>query len=92
MRMKCIELVTYGSMGRLPVPRACKQNAIEGSAYCGSHHHRREKRKVIPVVQEGGFCVWCAGPARAYSIPGGTTISLCKKCGDGLARAIVDGR
>jgi hypothetical protein len=36
--------------------------------------------------------MWCAGPARAYSVPDGDLISLCKKCGDGLARAIVDGR
>lgn len=90
--MKCAELVAYGRDGKLPVPRPCAREAKRGQIYCGVHHWRRKSRKVIPDVQEGDFCMWCAAPARTYSIHGGDMISLCKKCGDGLARAIVDGR
>jgi len=90
--VKCADLTVYGLNGKLDVPRPCKRFAKDGSKYCRHHAHLRARKKYIEiVVRDGGYCSYCAEPARSY-VYNGVAISLCKRCGNSLMRAIRDGR
>lgn len=85
----CKRLVVHDGT-RLVRPRPCKRPSIDGSFYCGLHA-RIVARTPALEVRDGGFCVWCGGPARSYKCEL-VTISLCTFHGRALARAIREGR
>lgn len=68
--------------------------------WCPCTHRGREianGRPDVEVLRElagdehGGWCIWCAAPARAY-VRDGVTIALCRACSRALSRAIREGR
>lgn len=89
----CQYLVAYDTNGRLyERPRPCKRAAAPSAIFCGRHAQIASKRPAVNV-REGGFCVWCAEPARSFVDPvSGVTIALCRPHGLSLARAIREGR
>lgn len=84
-------LVAWGTTGLLDSPRPCKQRAKIGEALCGAHL-ARSKFSLAIEIRDGGFCVWCAAPARLYMSGGQVPIALCTKHSKALARAIREGR
>jgi hypothetical protein len=87
-RPACAYLVTWTTKG-LVAPRPCTQRA-KGGPYCGLHALVAARVRAI-TVHDGGWCVWCAAPARAY-VRDGVTIALCAACSRALSRAIREGR
>ena len=82
----CAEKVFVDVNGhRIVPPRTCRHKAKPGEKFCGLH---RASRGSV-ASSDGGFCVWCAEPARRYtSGAGNAAIDLCAKCSDSLAREI----
>jgi hypothetical protein len=86
----CAAIVTWDADGHR-TRRACKRSASADSPFCPQHRYWRRKGLPVEVIEAGGYCVWCAGPGRAY-VRSGVRIVLCGACGKALARALSGGR
>lgn len=82
----CRYRVVYGPSGRLKDARPCARAAASGTEFC--QHHLWTLQRLEPLeVTEGGFCFFCAAPARTYAAKG-MRLALCGRHGKALGRLL----